>query len=188
MAESGPLPRVFSAIGKGDPSAAADLLPLVYTELRSLARALIAGQPRGATLQPTALVHEAYLRLVGREDPGWKSRGHFFGAASLAMRHVLVDQARRKASRKHGGALRRVELDEADLAIESPSFDVLALHEALERLEREDPRKGNIVMLRYFAGLTEAETAAALDLSTRTVEREWCLARTLLFTYLSESR
>ena len=132
-------------------------------------------RPPGNTLQPTALVHEAYLRLVGDGDPGWNSRNHFFGAAAQAMRDILVDQARRKGSLKRGGDRARSPIGLAD--IESPVFepqeDILALNEALKKLEADDPRKGEIVMLRYFAGLSPAETAAALGLSERTIEREW---------------
>lgn len=186
MTKSGPLTEVFRAIEEGDPSAAADLLPLVYSELRKLARSLMARRPPGNTLQTTALVHEAYLRLVGDEDPGWNNCGHFFGAAAQAMRQILVDQARRKASEKHGGRHRRTEAREWDLAAEPPPIDILALDEALQHLQRADPRKARIVMLRYFAGLTEAETAQVLDISLRTVEREWRFARAVLFTQLSD--
>jgi len=136
--------------------------------------------------QPTALVHEAYLRLVGEADPGWNSRGHFFGAAAHAMRRILVEQARRKASEKHGGGRRRVNVEDAKLAIEPPSDNILALDEALHRLEREDPRKAEVVMLRHFAGLTRAETAEALGISVRTVEREWSFARALLRAEVAE--
>ncbi len=165
--------RTLDAVGRGEPGAAAELLPLVYEELRSLARARMSHVPPGNTLQPTALVHEAYLRLVGKADPGWDHRGHFFAAASQAMRQILVDQARRKAAMKHGGDRKRLDIDELQLAIETPHEDVLALHDALERLEQEDPRKAQIAVFRYFAGLTGKETAAALGVSVRTVEREW---------------
>jgi RNA polymerase sigma factor (TIGR02999 family) len=184
MTQSAQLTRVIRAINEGDPKAAAELLPLVYTELRKLARSLMAKTPPGNTFQTTALVHEAYLRLVGNEDPGWNGRGHFFAAAAQAMRQILVDQARRKSSVKHGGGRRRVEAGDWELPIETPQIDILALNEALERLEREEPRKARIVMLRYFAGLSEEETAAVLDLSLRTIQREWRFARALLFTQL----
>ena len=186
MTESARLTRVIRAINEGDPKAAAELLPLVYTELRKLARSLMAKTPPGNTLQTTALVHEAYLRLVGKEDPGWNGRGHFFAAAAQAMRQILVDQARRKHSAKHGGGRRRTEAGDWELAIEPPATDILALDEALARLEREEPRQARIVMLRYFAGLSEKETAAVLDLSLSTIQREWRFARTLLFTQLSD--
>ena len=186
MTQSAQLTRVIRAINEGDPKAASELLPLVYTELRKLARSLMAKTPPGNTLQTTALVHEAYLRLVGKEDPGWNGRGHFFAAAAQAMRQILVDQARRKHSAKHGGGRRRAEAGDWELAIEPPATDILALDEALARLEREEPRQARIVMLRYFAGLSEKETAAVLDLSLSTVQREWSFARTLLFTQLSD--
>ncbi|MCP4251235.1 MAG: sigma-70 family RNA polymerase sigma factor [bacterium] len=190
MAETrpGPVTQVLNAAAAGDSRAAAELLPLVYAELRKLARARMAHTPPGNTLQPTALVHEAYVRLIGSEDPGWNSRGHFFAAAAQAMRQILVDQARRKNSVKHGGTHKRVDdegVDVAEPTIAPPAEDVLALNEALERLEEADPRKARIVMLRYFAGLSAAETAAALGVSVPTVERDWRFAKTLLYTLLS---
>lgn len=184
MTASQRLTETLMAIEGGDPRAASELLPLVYSELRKLAHSLMARRPPGNTLQTTALVHEAYLRLVGEADIGWNSRGHFFGAAAQAMRRILVDQARRKASEKHGGGLRRTVGSDWELAVEPPSIDVLALDEAIGRMECEDPRKARIVMLRYFAGLTEAEVAETLDISLRTVEREWRFARALLFSEL----
>ena len=141
--------------------------------------------PPGNTLQPTALVHEAYLQLVGKEDPGWKNRGHFFGAAGRAMRQILVDQARRKGSLKRGGERERVPLDDVDLTIEPPCQDMLSLDRVLEELEQADPRKGDIVNLRFFAGLTAEDTAAALGISVRTVDREWSFCRRWLFTRLA---
>ena len=184
--KSATLTQVVDAIHHGDPQAAAELVPLLYSELRKLARSLMAKTPPGNTLQTTALVHEAYLRLVGDADPGWSGRGHFFGAAAQAMRQILVDQARRKASVKHGGNLKRVDT-EWDRALESPSIDILALDEALERLERDDPEKARMVMLRYFGGLNEKETAAVLGLSLRTLQREWRFVRVFLFTQLSDT-
>lgn len=165
--------RVLEAAGRGDAKAAAELLPLVYDELRRLARARMKHIPPGNTLQPTALVHEAYIRVVGKEDPGWDHRGHFFAAASRAMRQILVDQARRKSARKHGGDKQRVDADAADIVIEPPSEDVLALDDALEKLEQEEPRQAQVVTCRTFAGLNREETAAALGLSVRTVDRDW---------------
>ena len=162
-----------------------ELLPVVYGELRTLARARMANERPGQTLQATALVHEAYLRLIGHEDPGWNGRGHFFGAAALAMRRILVEQARRKARYRHGGDQERVELDEADPVIQPPDPRVLAIDDAVRRLEAEDPRKGQIVNLRYFAGLTTAETAEALGLSVGTIEREWRFIKTWLRTELA---
>lgn len=180
------LTRTLSAAAAGDRAAAADLLPLVYDELRRLARSRLARLPAGGTLQPTALVHEAYVKLVAHGDPGWDGRAHFFGAAAQAMRHILVDQARRKASVKHGGERSRVEWQDFELAIEAPSEDVLALDEALTQLEQQDERKVRIVMLHYFGGLTLEETASALNISVPTVQREWRFTRTLLFTRLSD--
>lgn len=186
MSHSEALSGVLKAIDQGNPSAASELLPLVYAELRKLASSLMARRSAGNTLQTTALVHEAYLRLVGDRDPGWSGRRHFFGAAARAMRQILVEQARRKAAEKHGGKLRRAEPGEWELAVGPPVVDVLALDEALARLEREDPRKAMIVMLRYFAGLSQDEIAQVLDISLRTVEREWRFARALLFSQLSD--
>lgn len=150
-----------------------ELLTVLYDELRRLARYRMGRERQGQTLQPTALVHEAYLRLTEGKSVRWNSPGHFFGAAAEAMRRILVDQARRKAARKHGGGQERLDADEVDLAIEPPTDDVLALDQALDRLQAEDPRKAQIVLLRYFAGLDREETAQALDVSVRTVDREW---------------
>ncbi|MHC4711132.1 MAG: sigma-70 family RNA polymerase sigma factor [Planctomycetota bacterium] len=170
----------------GDRVAAAELLPLIYEDLRKLARARMAKLAPGQTLQPTALVHEAYARVIGSGDPGWDGRGHFFGAAAQAMRNILVDQARSKAALKRGGGRQRLDLQDGDLAIQPPREDILALDEALHRLEADDPRKGRIVNLRYFAGLTAEETAAALDVSVGTVEREWRYIKAWLHTQLAE--
>ena len=148
--------------GGGHPEWAEKLLPLIYEELRALARARMASEKAGQTIQATALVHDAYLRLVGDADPGWNSRGHFFGAAAEAMRRILVERARRRARVKHGGGLGRVELDDDCAAIEPPRDDVLAVDQAVRKLEASDPRKGRIVKLRYFVGFTVAETADAL--------------------------
>jgi len=180
----GMVTQVLRAVEAGDPAAAGELLPIVYEELRRLGRALMSKVPPGNTLQPTALVHEAYLRLVGREDPGWNSRGHFFAAAAQAMRRILVEQARRKARHKHGGGRKRLDADGIDIPIEMPAEDVLALDEALERLRQRDKRKCDVVMLRYFAGLTIEETAAVLGISEPTVERDWRFARALLHEQL----
>lgn len=172
--------RLLSAAAGGDSNAGRELLPLVYQELRRLARARMAAAPPGNTLQPTALVHEAFLRLVGSGDPGWNGRAHFFGAAAQAMRNILVDQARRKAAIKHGGAAARVSAEPDDLAIEPPAEDLLALDEALQLLEAEDPDAARVVLLKHFAALDDDEIATALQVSTRTVRREWRFARAWL--------
>jgi RNA polymerase sigma factor (TIGR02999 family) len=176
--------QLLEAASRGEAKAAAELLPLVYSELRNLARILMAKVPPGNTLQPTALVHEAYLRLVGEEDPGWKGRGHFFGAAAQAMRQILVEQARRKARRKHGGGQQRVDLDDVHLSVEPTCPDILALDEALSSLEADDPRAAQVVMLRFFAGLTIEEISAVTELSVSTIEREWRFARAFLHSQL----
>lgn len=178
--------RVLEAATRGDSQAAGELLPLLYSELHRLAHSYMNRQAAGHTLQTTALVHEAYVRLVGKEDPGWNGRGHFFGAAAQAMRQILIDQARRKAALKRGGGQRAVQLDSIELEIQPPSEDILALDEALTELERADPRKAKLVLLHHFAGLTMAETAAALGISLPTAEREWRFTRTLLFTKLTD--
>ncbi|MBU0640424.1 MAG: sigma-70 family RNA polymerase sigma factor [Planctomycetes bacterium] len=178
--------RLLRAAADGEPEAAKDLLPLVYEELRTLARARLRRQAPGQTLQPTALVHEAYLRLVGNDDPGWDGRGHFFAAAARSMRDILVEHARRKMAQKRGGGRRRIAADQAEPVFEPPSEDVLAVDEAVRQLERDDPRKGQIVNLRYFARLTTAETASALGVSVGTVEREWRYIRAWLQRELAE--
>jgi RNA polymerase sigma factor (TIGR02999 family) len=174
--------RVLSAIEAGDPTAAEQLLPLVYAELRRLAARNIAGESPGQTLQATALVHEAYLRLVGEPHgssvPTWNSRGHFFAAAAEAMRRILIEQARHKHSQKAGGRRRRQDLAEVALAAPAgPGIDLLALNEALDKLERLDRRKAELVKLRFFAGLTIEEAARALGISTSTADDDWAHAR-----------
>ncbi len=174
--------QILMAIGAGDPRAAEDLWPLVYEELRRLAHQRMANEPPGQTIQATALVHEAYLRLVGEQDIKWENRAHFFGAAARAMRQILVDRARRRRTIKHGGDRARVNLDSLQIASDDESLDqVLAMDEALNRLDEIDSRKGRIVMLRYFAGLTIAQTASALGLSPTTVKDEWHFARAWLY-------
>jgi RNA polymerase sigma factor (TIGR02999 family) len=164
---------ILRAAQAGDPAAAARLLPLVYDELRKLARARMAQLPPGQTLQPTALVHEAYLRLLGKADLQLEDRKHFFFAAARAMRDILVEQARSKAGPRRGGRHRRVELAEVAAIARPPAVDVLDLHEALAELEKEDPLKAQLVNLRYFAGMTVEETAQVLGVSVRTVHRHW---------------
>jgi RNA polymerase sigma factor (TIGR02999 family) len=178
--------RILSAIEQGDAHAAAELLPLVYDELRRLAAAKLAQEKPGQTLQTTALVHEAYLRLVDvAKEPHWNSRGHFFAAAAEAMRRILVDNARRKRRAKHGGDRRRVDLDEA-LSLAEPREDLLALDEALAKLAAEQPAKAELVKLRYFAGLSLEEAAACLGISPATAKRRWAVARAWLFAALSD--
>jgi RNA polymerase sigma factor (TIGR02999 family) len=176
--------RLLTAIDTGDPHAAAELLPLVYAELRRLAAAQMAREKPGQTLDATALVHEAYLRLVGPADkPHWKSRRHFFAAAAEAMRRILVENARRKKSQKRGGRLRRQPLDNAEtaaLAPGSPGDEVLAVDEALTALAAKEPVKAELVKLRYFAGLTIDQAAKALGISTATAERYWAYAKAWL--------
>jgi RNA polymerase sigma factor (TIGR02999 family) len=173
--------RILSAIEHGDPSAANELLPLVYDELRKLAAAKLTQESPGQTLQATALVHEAYLRLVEVEKAQhWNSRGHFFAAAAEAMRRILVEQARRKGRVKHGGGRKRVELGRDFAAEVNPADDLLALDAALDRFEAVDPPAARLVKLRYFAGLTMPEAAAALDMTLRSAERNWTYARTWL--------
>jgi RNA polymerase sigma factor (TIGR02999 family) len=174
--------RILSAIERGDPSAAEQLLPLVYGELRKLAAAKLAQERPGQTLSATALVHEAYLRLVGKGDgPGWDGRGHFFAACAEAMRRILIEQARRKRRLKRGGDQQRLDLDEVEITVEGPPDDVLALDEALTKLAQKHPDKAELVKLRYFAGLTVEEAAQALGISPATADRHWAYARAWLF-------
>jgi RNA polymerase sigma factor (TIGR02999 family) len=178
---------ILAAIDAGDPDSAAELLPLVYDELRRLAAQKLAQEKPGQTLQATALVHEAYLRLVGDapEQP-WNSRGHFFGAAVEAMRRILVESARRKGSVRHGGRRMRINLDEACDVTDESHDDVLAIDEALTRLAERDPLRAELVKLRFFAGLTMPEIAAALGISLATAERHWVFARTWLYAELAD--
>jgi RNA polymerase sigma factor (TIGR02999 family) len=173
--------RILSDIERGDPQATEHLLPLVYDELRRLAARRLAQEKPGQTLQATALVHEAYLRLVDSDAiRRWDSRGHFFAAAAEAMRRILVDQARHKATARAGGGRRRVDLDKVEPAIEGPRVNLLALDEALEQLEAKDPRKAALVKLRYFAGLTNQQAAEALSISSSTADNDWAYAKTWL--------
>jgi RNA polymerase sigma factor (TIGR02999 family) len=179
--------QILSAIEAGDPHAAAGLLPLVYDELRKLAAARLAREPAGHTLQPTALVHEAYLRLVGDSAAGFDSRGHFFAAAAEAMRRIVIEAARRKKRLKHGGGFERVEVELANLPTRLPPDDLIALDEALGRLEQLDPVKARLVTLRYFAGLTIEEAAEALGIARVTAHRYWTFARAWLHQQMSGS-
>jgi RNA polymerase sigma factor (TIGR02999 family) len=174
--------HILAAIEQGDPQAAAQLLPLVYDELRQLAAQRLAQETPGQTLQATALVHEAYVRLVSSEQTqDWDGRRHFFAAAAEAMRRILIDRARHKQTRKAGGGCRRLDLDDIEPALEEENGDrLLALDEALRQLEAEDPRKAELVKLRFFAGLTAEQAAAALGVSTSTAEKDWAYARSWL--------
>jgi RNA polymerase sigma factor (TIGR02999 family) len=180
--------QLLDAVSRGEARAAEDLLPLVYAELRQLAVQRLAQEKPGQTLQPTALVHEAYLRLVGEHDEErWDHRGHFFAAAAEAMRRILVEQARRKRAKKHGGGLVRHDADELEVQDAEPREDLIALDEALTKLQQIDAAAAQLVAMRYFAGLTQAETAIALGVSPRTADRLWTYARAWLHRELCDS-
>ena len=179
--------RILNAIERGDAKATDELLPLVYDELRLLAAQKLSHEPPGQTLQATALVHEAYIRLVGDPSEGWDNRGHFFAAAAEAMRRILVENARRKRRVKHGGRHTRVSLDDAELAIEGPLVDLIALDEALTKLADEDPAKAELIKLRYFAGLSTEQAARILGISPPTAKRHWRYARAWLFRKIGSS-
>ena len=186
MGQSADLTRLIHDAASGDPRAVKEMIAAVYDELRRLAAARLAREKPGQTLQATALVHEAYLRLYGGANPEWRNRRHFFGAAAEAIRRILIEQGRRRSSARHGGDRQRVELHESVIAIDDDSTDVVALTDALERLEREDPRKAELVKLRYFAGLTIAEASAAMDISHATAERYWAYSRLRLYEWMAE--
>jgi RNA polymerase sigma factor (TIGR02999 family) len=172
--------RILNAIEDGDAQAAAQLLPLVYNELRHLAAYRMANEAPGHTLQPTALVHEAWLRLAGSSAQGWQSRAHFFGAAAEAMRRILVEHARRRNSQKRGSGVGHEELDEAHIVLAAPPDELLAVHEALDQLAAEDPAAAELVKLRYFVGMSMEEAATAMGLAHRSAERLWTYARAWL--------
>lgn len=182
--------EILASLQSGRNEAAAELLPLVYDELRRLAAWRLANEQPGQTLQATALVHEAYLRLVGKEDPQWNGRRHFFGAAAEAMRRILVENARRKSRLKRGGNLERVDLEALDLPlpVPLPDDDLLALDDALDKLAVTDPRAAEVVKLCFFAGLTQPQAARELDLSLSTIERTWAYARAWLFREIQKAR
>jgi RNA polymerase sigma factor (TIGR02999 family) len=180
MSDPDKVTRLLAEVSSGERSASEELLPLVYEELRRLARARMAGLKPGQTLQPTALVHEAYLRLVHGEGEGWKNRSHFFAAAAEAMRWIVIDRARRAARVKHGGDRVRITLSGLGGGIEPKPEELLAVNDALDRLEEQDPRMAEVVKLRYFAGLTQDETAAAMGISRRSVNRLSTAARAWL--------
>ncbi len=178
--------QILNAMESGEARSAADLLPLVYDELRRLAAHQLAGEPAGQTLQPTALVHEAWLRLVDQRQATWRNREQFFAVAAEAMRRILVDNARRKLSRKHGGGLVRVEITALESAVQEDDSIVVAVSEALDRLAAEDPQCSELIKLRFFAGLPNVEAARLLGLAERTAKRTWAYARARLYQELKK--
>lgn len=180
--------QLLEALDAGDPKAADQLLPLVYEELRRLAAAKMAREKPGQTLQATALVHEAWIRLAGSDQQRWDSRRHFFAAAAESMRRILVEKARRRLRVRHGGGLERVNLDEVEIPGGVREEQLVAVDEALSRLELEDPRKAELVKLRYFVGLNNREVSEAMGVSEATVERHWSFAKAWLFTQIKASR
>jgi RNA polymerase sigma factor (TIGR02999 family) len=176
-----PVTHILEAVQSGDAKAAAELLPLVYEELRKLAASKMANEAAGNTLQPTALVHEAWQRLVGDENPKFAGRPHFFAAAAEAMRRILIDRARSKRALRHGGGQQRVNIDQIDVASPDADDQLLAMNDALEKLAAQDPTAAQLVKLRYFAGLTVEEAAGMLDIAPRTARNYWAYARTWLY-------
>ncbi len=179
--------RILNALDHGDANAADELLPLVYEELRKLAAHKMADEAAGHTLQPTALVHEAWLRLTGNADRKWSSRAHFFAAAAEAMRRILVENARRKRRLKHGGGQQRIDLTTLDVAITSNDEHLLAVDEALDKLAAQDPSGAQLIKLRFFAGLSNVEAARLLDIPERTAKRNWAYARAWLYEELKKT-
>lgn len=175
---------MLQAAARREGHASEELFTSVYAELRRLAAARMAQESSGQTLQPTALVHEAWLQLVGAGERTWQNRAHFFGAAADAMRRILIDQARRKARLKHGGGQARLNIDELELAATTADDNVLLINEALEKLEQEDPEQARVVVLKYFGGLTNLEVAENLGIAERTVDRQWACAKARLFRWL----
>jgi RNA polymerase sigma factor (TIGR02999 family) len=180
----GDVTLILQAIEKGEKKASEELLPLVYDELRRLAAARMAKEAAGQTLQPTALVHEAWLQLVGQGDRSWQNRAHFFGAAADAMRRILIEKARRKSRLKRGGGQIRVNIEDVEIAQTTPDDDVLRINEALEKLEQEDQEQARIVVLKFFGGLTNEEVAENLGIAERTVYRQWVCAKARLFRWV----
>jgi len=177
---------LLTAVEQGDPSAAEQLLALLYGELRRLATSKMAHEAPGQTLQPTALVHEAWLRLVASKNPKFENRAHFFSAAAEAMRRILIDRARRKLTQRHGGGFERVDLDGHDLAAPAADEQLLAVHDVLDNLAKEHPIQAEVVKLRYFVGMTNEETAEALGVSVATVKNYWTFARTWVFNEIKK--
>ena len=182
------LTRILDAAQSGDPTAADQLLPLVYGELRRLAAAKMAHEAPGQTLQPTALVHEAYLRLIGSDNPHWNGRAHFFGAAAEAMRRILIENARRKRAARHGGGHAKIGLQELEIATAAKDDELMAVHDALEKLAARDKQKAELVKLRYFVGLTTQEAAEVLGISVPTADRWWNFSRAWLFEEIERER
>jgi RNA polymerase sigma factor (TIGR02999 family) len=180
------LTLVLESVGRGESKATEELFPLVYEELRRLAAAQMSREAAGHTLQPTALVHEAWLQLVGAGERTWKNRAHFFGAAADAMRRILIDNARRKSALKRGGDQERVAIEELEITAAILDEHILMIDEALQRLEAEDPQKARIVSLKFFGGLNNEETAECLGISLSTVKRQWILARIKLFRWIRD--
>jgi RNA polymerase sigma factor (TIGR02999 family) len=173
--------QMLQAVGRGESGASEQLLPLVYNELRKLAAVRMAREIAGQTLQPTAVVHEAWLRLSVKGDQIWESRAHFFGAAAEAMRRILIENARRKSRLKRGGGATRLNIEELDLAQTTPDDKILLINEALERLQVEDPEKAKIVVMKFFGGLTNQQVSESIGVTERTVERQWAYAKAWLF-------
>ncbi len=188
MPENDQVTQVLQAIGRSEEGASEKLLPLVYAELRRLAAARMAHEMPGQTLQATALVHEAWLRLVSDGDRTWQNRAHFFGAAAEAMRRILIERARHKSRLKHGGGQSRLNIEDLELAQTTPDDKVLLVDEALARLKVEDSELERIVVLKFFGGLSNAEIAETLGLALRTLDRQWAYARAWLFRYISEQK
>jgi RNA polymerase sigma factor (TIGR02999 family) len=179
---------MLQAMGRGENRTSEDLLPLVYDELRRLAAARMAQEAAGQTLQPTALVHEAWLQLVGAGERTWENRAHFFGAAADAMRRILIDNARRKSALKRGGGRERLNIEDLALAAAGPDDNVLLIDEALEHLEKEDPEQARVVVLKFFGGLTNQEAAEALGISERSVDRQWSCAKARMFRWIDAQK
>ncbi len=180
--------RILEAAQQGDPKAADELLPLVYDELRKLAAAKMAHERPDQTLQPTALVHEAWLRLVGKQHPHWNGRAHFFGAAAEAMRRILIENARRKGAARHGGGQARLDINEIEVAALAKDDELMAVNDALEKFAARDKQKAELVKLRYFVGLTTEEAAEVLRISVPTADRWWNFSRAWLFEEIERSR
>jgi RNA polymerase sigma factor (TIGR02999 family) len=177
---------VLESVGRGESRATEELFPLVYEELRRMAAARMANEAAGHTLQPTALVHEAWLQLVGEGEQTWKNRRHFFGAATEAMRRILIINARRKSTLKRGGAQQRIDIGDLEITSATPDEHILLINEALQWLEKEDPENARIVSLKFFGGLTNEEVAESIDVSLRTVNRQWLYAKIKLFRWIRE--